>query len=55
MLLRFFAVLFLCAATPLFAAWPEKPIKVFIGYAPGGSTETDIGEESSTRAPGARR
>jgi len=29
----------LCAATPLFAAWPEKPIKVFVGYAPGGSTD----------------
>jgi tripartite-type tricarboxylate transporter receptor subunit TctC len=22
-----------------FAAWPEKPIKVYIGYAPGGSTD----------------
>jgi tripartite-type tricarboxylate transporter receptor subunit TctC len=27
------------AATPSFAAWPEKPIKVLIGYAPGGSTD----------------
>jgi tripartite-type tricarboxylate transporter receptor subunit TctC len=31
------AVLF--AASPLFAAWPEKPIKVLVGYAPGGSTD----------------
>ena len=29
----------LLAATPLFAAWPERPIKVFIGYAAGGSTD----------------
>jgi tripartite-type tricarboxylate transporter receptor subunit TctC len=29
----------LFAAFPSFAAWPEKPIKVFIGYAPGGSTD----------------
>jgi tripartite-type tricarboxylate transporter receptor subunit TctC len=27
------------AASPAFAAWPEKPIKVLIGYAPGGSTD----------------
>jgi len=33
-----FAALLL-AAMPLFAAWPEKPIKVLIGYAPGGSTD----------------
>ena len=35
------AILFLLAllATPAFAAWPEKPIKVLIGYAPGGSTD----------------
>jgi tripartite-type tricarboxylate transporter receptor subunit TctC len=33
-----FAVLLLAAA-PLFAAWPEKPIKVMVGYAPGGSTD----------------
>jgi tripartite-type tricarboxylate transporter receptor subunit TctC len=26
-------------AAPVLAAWPEKPIKVFIGYAPGGSTD----------------
>jgi len=30
----------LCAAcVNAFAAWPEKPIKVLIGYAPGGSTD----------------
>ena len=29
----------LLAATPALAAWPEKPIKVMIGYAPGGSTD----------------
>jgi tripartite-type tricarboxylate transporter receptor subunit TctC len=33
----FLAALFLCA--PALAAWPEKPIKVLIGYAPGGSTD----------------
>jgi tripartite-type tricarboxylate transporter receptor subunit TctC len=27
------------AATSALAAWPEKPIKVLIGYAPGGSTD----------------
>jgi tripartite-type tricarboxylate transporter receptor subunit TctC len=27
------------AAASAFAAWPEKPIKVLIGYAPGGSTD----------------
>src|SRR5450759_371994 len=32
------AALFL-AATSTLAAWPEKPIKVYIGYAPGGSTD----------------
>jgi tripartite-type tricarboxylate transporter receptor subunit TctC len=32
----FLVVLF---ASPAFAAWPEKPIKVLIGYAPGGSTD----------------
>src|SRR5690349_3922417 len=26
-------------AAPAFAAWPERPIKVFIGYAAGGSTD----------------
>ena len=32
------AVLCFISATVL-AAWPEKPIKVYIGYAPGGSTD----------------
>jgi tripartite-type tricarboxylate transporter receptor subunit TctC len=27
------------AAAPALAAWPEKPIKMMIGYAPGGSTD----------------
>jgi tripartite-type tricarboxylate transporter receptor subunit TctC len=27
------------AATSSLAAWPEKPVKVLIGYAPGGSTD----------------
>jgi tripartite-type tricarboxylate transporter receptor subunit TctC len=27
------------ATSAAFAAWPEKPIKVLIGYAPGGSTD----------------
>ncbi|WP_171089873.1 Bug family tripartite tricarboxylate transporter substrate binding protein [Usitatibacter rugosus] len=30
------ASLFICSAQ---SAWPEKPIKVLIGYAPGGSTD----------------
>ncbi len=29
----------LLASLPALAAWPEKPIKVYIGYAPGGSTD----------------
>jgi tripartite-type tricarboxylate transporter receptor subunit TctC len=29
----------LLAALPALAAWPEKPIKIMIGYAPGGSTD----------------
>ena len=34
------AISLLClAAFQAFAAWPEKPIKVLIGYAPGGSTD----------------
>jgi tripartite-type tricarboxylate transporter receptor subunit TctC len=33
------AILVTAAAIPLSAAWPEKPIKVLIGYAPGGSTD----------------
>ncbi|MEO7744283.1 MAG: tripartite tricarboxylate transporter substrate binding protein [Usitatibacter sp.] len=39
MLQRLAAVLFCLASLAAIAAWPEKPIKVFIGYAPGGSTD----------------
>ena len=38
-MLRAIVALLVLAASPAFAAWPEKPIKVFIGYAPGGSTD----------------
>jgi len=38
-MMRVIAVLLALAAAPAFAAWPEKPIKVYIGYAPGGSTD----------------
>lgn len=38
MLRSLFAALLL-AATAASAAWPEKPIKILIGYAPGGSTD----------------
>ena len=38
-MLRAAVALLVLAALPAFAAWPEKPIKVFIGYAPGGSTD----------------
>ena len=38
-MMRLAALLFSLAATCLQAAWPEKPIKVYIGYAPGGSTD----------------
>lgn len=37
--IRAIASLVLFAAASSFAAWPEKPIKVYIGYAPGGSTD----------------
>jgi len=39
MTIRPLLAVLLCAATQLFAAWPEKPIKVLIGYTPGGSTD----------------
>ncbi|MBL0143237.1 MAG: tripartite tricarboxylate transporter substrate binding protein [Betaproteobacteria bacterium] len=29
----------LCPALPAAAAWPERPVKILIGYAPGGSTD----------------
>ena len=37
--MRLAALLFCLAATGLNAAWPDKPIKVYVGYAPGGSTD----------------
>jgi len=39
MLKRIAATFALIAALPVGAAWPEKPIKVYIGYAAGGSTD----------------
>ena len=36
---RLLALACACIATGSFAAWPEKPIKVYIGYAAGGSTD----------------
>jgi tripartite-type tricarboxylate transporter receptor subunit TctC len=36
---RLVASLFILAAVNALAAWPEKPIKVYIGYAAGGSTD----------------
>jgi tripartite-type tricarboxylate transporter receptor subunit TctC len=37
--MRLAALLLTLLATAAHAAWPEKPIKVLIGYAPGGSTD----------------
>ncbi len=36
---RIAAALLAAIALPALAAWPDRPIKVFIGYAPGGSTD----------------
>ena len=36
---RLLAAMLGVAAFQAFAAWPEKPVKVLIGYAPGGSTD----------------
>ena len=36
---RIAALLLTALSIPALAAWPEKPIKVLIGYAPGGSTD----------------
>ena len=36
---RLFAVLIALFAVNALAAWPERPIKVYIGYAAGGSTD----------------
>ena len=37
--MRLAALLLSLAVTATHAAWPDKPIKVLIGYAPGGSTD----------------
>ena len=37
--LRMIAALAAAVSLGTFAAWPEKPIKMYIGYAPGGSTD----------------
>ena len=37
--MRWIAGLLCAVAVNAFAAWPDKPIKVYIGYAPGGSTD----------------
>jgi tripartite-type tricarboxylate transporter receptor subunit TctC len=40
MMIRTIAAALLClAASHTLAAWPEKPIRMYIGYAPGGSTD----------------
>jgi len=36
---RLVLLLFCLFSTSILAAWPERPIKVLIGYAPGGSTD----------------
>jgi len=38
-MIRFAAALLAALAVNASAAWPEKPVKVLIGYAPGGSTD----------------
>jgi tripartite-type tricarboxylate transporter receptor subunit TctC len=38
-IVRSILVSLVVAASPALAAWPEKPIKVYIGYAAGGSTD----------------
>ena len=39
MMRRIVAIALAALALPALAAWPERPIKVYIGYAPGGSTD----------------
>jgi tripartite-type tricarboxylate transporter receptor subunit TctC len=38
-MMRLAALLFSLATACVQAAWPEKPIKILVGYAPGGSTD----------------
>src|SRR5690349_15847343 len=38
-MLRIIAAAAAAMALPALGAWPEKPIKMLIGYAPGGSTD----------------
>jgi tripartite-type tricarboxylate transporter receptor subunit TctC len=37
--MRWTAAVLLAVSANVLAAWPEKPIKVYVGYAPGGSTD----------------
>src|SRR5689334_24491778 len=39
MIRKIFAALVAIASVSAFAAWPERPIKMYIGYAAGGSTD----------------
>jgi tripartite-type tricarboxylate transporter receptor subunit TctC len=39
MTMRILAAILAFAATAAFGAWPEKPIRLYIGYAAGGSTD----------------
>src|SRR5437868_10122478 len=38
-MLRIIAAVVAALSLPALAAWPERPIKLLIGYAPGGSTD----------------
>ena len=38
-MLKIVATVLLAACTSVCAAFPDKPIKVYVGYAPGGSTD----------------
>src|SRR6187455_1072399 len=37
--MRWIAALLCAACTSSLAAWPERPVKILIGYTPGGSTD----------------